>query len=315
VYHVKGNKWRRVGTQADAHAEYAQSLRRSSGELGELIDAALARITSRKVKPLAENTKRQYGECAEILKDMLRAKPHPRYVRPEDAADVKALLADTPGMANRVISFGRVVFSVFRDDKVVSWNPFLGLSFYPKGRRTRLIKQDEWDTIYDAANARLKGIMDGMFLTDQRVDDVIGIDERNILDDGPGIYFRQKKTKKEIIIAWNPQLREWVARCRALHGNVPSIAIKHRPRYLFRALGARRPAYKTILSDWLDAVRKTDVKDVQMRDSRAFAATEAQRQGLSAQKVLGHTDERTTRIYLRGREVEIVQGPQMLRTA
>lgn len=42
---------------------------------------------------------------------------------------------------------------------------------------------------------------------------------------------------------------------------------------------------------------------------RAHIDAEAKRQGKDQQKLLGHTDMATTRIYLRDREVEAVEGP------
>jgi hypothetical protein len=45
------------------------------------------------------------------------------------------------------------------------------------------------------------------------------------------------------------------------------------------------------------------------------ATREAKRQGLDPQKLLGHDEARTTKIYLRDRMVEVVEGPTMRRTA
>ena len=49
----------------------------------------------------------------------------------------------------------------------------------------------------------------------------------------------------------------------------------------------------------------------QKTDLRAMSATEAKRQGLDPQLLLGHTDARTTRIYLRSRDVPVVRGPKV----
>jgi integrase len=63
------------------------------------------------------------------------------------------------------------------------------------------------------------------------------------------------------------------------------------------------------------ALAAAGVEDGHLHDGRAFSATEAKRQGLDPQKLLGHTDAATTRIYLRGREIEVVTGPQLRRSA
>lgn len=46
-----------------------------------------------------------------------------------------------------------------------------------------------------------------------------------------------------------------------------------------------------------------------------MAASDAKAQGLDSQGLLGHTDARTTRIYLRDKLVPVVQGPRMKKTA
>lgn len=320
VYHVTAKGWRPVGTASDAHAEYSEKLRQGSeGQLNPLIDAALATMKSRKSEPLSENTKDAYTRAAKKLKHLLRKFTSPEQVKQRDAAMVKKLLAPTPGMANRVISFAREIFSGWLEDQLIEYNPFTGIKRFKMNRRTRLIEQAEWDKIYNhkETGQRLKCIMDGLFLTDQRIGDVLTIDERDILDDGPGIYFKQQKTGKELIVAWNPQIREWIARCRALHGKVVKVdfEIKGRPRYLFRSNRGGRVSYKTLYPQWVRAVEAAGIENCNLHDNRAFSATEAQRQGLDPQKLLGHDDARTTRVYLRGREIDIVQGPQMKRTA
>lgn len=312
VYHVVKNVWRRAGTAADAHAEYAERLRQGNqGQLDALIDAVFARMKARKVKPLSVNTTRAYTQAAGRLKSMLRKFSQPQQVKQKDAAQIKVLLAGTPGMANNVLSFGRQVFADFVEHQLLDSNPFIGVERCPVNRRTRLITQDEWDKIYKLADARLRLIMDGLYLTDQRIGDVLRIDERQMLDEG--VYFKQQKTRKELIVEWNPQLREWVAACRALHGKVVSFAGSDRPRPLFRNRHGRSPSYKVIYEQWVATVKRAGIEDCNLHDNRAFSATDAQRQGLDPQKLLGHQDAATTKIYLRGREIDIVQGPQMRR--
>jgi hypothetical protein len=46
-----------------------------------------------------------------------------------------------------------------------------------------------------------------------------------------------------------------------------------------------------------------------------MAATEADAQGISAQKLLGHTDARVTQRYLRDKIVPVVTGPSIRQKA
>jgi integrase len=71
--------------------------------------------------------------------------------------------------------------------------------------------------------------------------------------------------------------------------------------------------YQVIGDQWRKAIKATGIPHGTIHDGRAFSATEAKRQGLDPQQLLGHDTARTTKIYLRGREVEVVQGPRMRR--
>lgn len=314
-YHVVKGKWHPLGSSLpDALAEYGRRIQPTKeGELNAVFDAVFERLKNRKVDPWSANTVAQYTLALAKLKHLLRKFSRPDQVKQRDAAQVKVLLGPTPNWANRVISLARQIFNDLVEHQVIDSNPFLGVKRHKEAKRTRLISWEEWWRIHAAAPRRLQLVMDGLYLTDQRIDDVLGIDERDGL--GQGVYFKQGKTGKELIVAWNDDLRCWWDECRTIHGKVVRVAFEdpRRPRPLFRTRHGRRPAYRTVYDQWVKAVAKSGVEDCNLHDNRAFSATEAKRQGLDPQKLLGHTDHRTTTIYLRDREIEVVQGPSMKR--
>ena len=120
-------------------------------------------------------------------------------------------------------------------------------------------------------------------------------------------------------MAWNDELRAVVARARAMFKSVERIDFTDktdtRPRPLIRSRYGRAPGYRTIYDQWVEICKAAGVADANLHDARAYSATEADRQGLDAQKLLGHDDRRTTKIYLRGREVPVVQGPTYARAS
>jgi integrase len=250
--------------------------------------------------------------AAEKLKHLLRQFARPDQVKQKDAAAVKVLLGDTPVMANRVLTFGRLVWNDFLEHQLVDENPFVGVKRHRTTARTRNYTWDEWFRIRARAGPVLQLVMDGLYLTDQRIGDVLKIDERDLLE--AGIYVKQQKTGKELIVGWNDDLRAWVAACRALRGNVVAVTFDdaRRARPLLRARG-RAVSYQTMSKQWRAACRAAGVEDAHLHDGRAFSATEAKRQGLDPQKLLGHDEARTTKIYLRGGEIEVVQGPSIRR--
>lgn len=319
-YHVVKGVWHPLGRNLPtALEEYGRRISvQPEGALDALIDEAFARMKRRKVKPLKPNTVAQYTIAARKLKHLLRKFGAPEQVKPKDVAMVKRLLAQTPNMANRILSFGRSVWADLVEEQLIDSNPFIGIRRHEEATRDRLYTEAEWDAIYGKAGERLQCIMDGLYLTDRRIGDVLKIDERDILDDGPGIYFEQQKTGKEIIVAWNPQLREWVARCRAMRdGKVVRVNFedKTRPRPLFRNRLGRAPDYRTVADQWRATCKAAGVEDAHLHDVRAMSATHAKRQGLDPQKLLDHEDHATTKIYLRGREIPVVVGPQMKKAA
>jgi hypothetical protein len=236
-YHVVNGMWHPLGKSLpDALAEYGRRVQPvEEGQLNALIEAAFTRMKKRKTNPLAANTVKQYTIASKKLKHLLRKFSSPQQVKQKDAAQVKMLLAPTPNMANRVLAFGRQVFADLVEQQVIDSNPFLGVRRHTEAKRDRLYSWEESAAIYAKAGARLQVIMDLLFLTDQRIGDVLKIDLREC--EGAGVM------------------------------------------------------------------------DAHMHDGRAFSATEAKRQGLDPQKTLGHDDPRTTKIYLRGKEVEVVYGP------
>ena len=50
---------------------------------------------------------------------------------------VKVLLADKPVMANRVLTFGRLVWNDFLEHQLVDQNPFVGVKRNKTAARTR----------------------------------------------------------------------------------------------------------------------------------------------------------------------------------
>lgn len=307
---------------AQALGDYAAFIDAPRGGCAGLIDTAFAQMKKRTGDAkLAPNTIRQYGDAAKRLKKILKDFA-PEQVKPKHAAAIKREMQKTPNMANRVLSFGRQVFDYALEEQLVELNPFVGIKRHKEKKRTRLILWEEWWKIRAVAPRRLQLVMDGLFLTDQRIDDVLAIDESDGVE--AGVYFEQSKTGKELIIGWNVDLRAWWDECKALHGKVVRVAFedKTRPRPLFKTRYGRRPAYKTVYDQWVLACERAGVEDANLHDNRAFSATEMKRQQgggergeQAAQKLLGHDDRRSTKIYLRGREVEVVEGPLMVRTA
>ena len=90
----------------------------------------------------------------------------------------------------------------------------------------------------------------------------------------------------------------------AAHGRVASA-------WLIKGTGHRPMAYQPIWRDWRVACERAGVTGATIHDLRAASASEAKRQGIDAQALLGHTSARMTANYLRDHDLPIVHGPSI----
>ena len=303
-YLVRLSKWRRLGTDLAASLhEYARLLGQADGTMPELIELMLPRILrNRKTGAMhAESTQRQYRQAASVLAQML-APLSVQDVSPRDVKAVRRELQDTPAVANRTVTVLKLILQEAVEDELIASNPAGGIKQPKLAARTRRLTDAEFRSIYAHADPLLRAVMSLCYATGQRLMDVATIRSDAITDQG--VYVRAQKTRKQVVIAWTADLRAAVAEARALKPNLL------RPLYLF---GFETPTYPMLYKRWKRAVKAAKVSDARAHDIRAMAATDADAQGIDSQKLLGHTDAATTRIYLRDRVVPVVLGPVMKR--
>lgn len=296
-YLVKANKWMRLGSDYGlALAEYARIMQ--TGEtrgMPKLIDEVLAKVKPR----LADSTAEQYAYAAKLLKKAL-AQFEPHEVKARHMAKIQDDLSSTPNMANRVISFARLIFVDAVKRQLVDSNPCVGIPRLPEEKRKRLISDKEWMAIYEQAGARLKVIMRLQYLTGQRIGDVLAIKRSQITDEG--LFFRQQKTGAQLLVRWTPDLKAAIEEAKAITGDVPSLT-------LLRSRTGGPPDYRSVAEQFARAAEAAGVEDVRLNDGRAKAGTETKRQGKSARALLGHASETMTARYLRDKEIPEVEGP------
>lgn len=304
-YYIKGGKWTRLpkkgpSTLSAALEAYAELVETPRGGMNTLIDEALDDMRTR----LKKNTIDQYEIAAKKLKAML-AEFAPDQVRGKHVAGIKRGLKKTPNMANRVLSFGRQVFDYALEEEMegIESNPFVGVRRHKEKKRERLLTPDEQAAIYAKSGPRLQVIEDLLRITGQRITAVLQIKRTDLGSEG--IRFPHHKTEAKRIVKWNPELRAVVDRAKALRGNVQSFT------WLLPGRLDRPPDYRSVKLQWDKACKRAGVEDAHLHDNRAVAATEAERQGKDATKLLAHTSPQQTRRYLRGKEEVLVDGPSI----
>lgn len=299
-WYVKKGKWTRLGdTLASALRAYAERFEAPQGTMDKLIDSAMDVI-----KPgLKRNTVRQYEIAARKLKAAF-VEFSPEQVTPKHVAGFKTGMVATPNMCNRCLSLLRQVFDYALEHEMVDSNPAIGIRRHEEKKRTRLLSDKEYDAIYAKAGPRLQIIIDLLYLTGQRITAVLKIHRSDITE--AGVRFPQHKTDTKRIIKMTPELKAVIDRAKALGGGVTSLT-------LLRGRGGKAPDYRSVRLQWDNACQAAGVEDANLHDIRAKAATDAEKQGLNATALLGHTNVQQTRRYLRGKEEPVVEGPSFRR--
>jgi integrase len=203
-------------------------------------------------------------------------------------------------MTNRCLTVLRMVFNYAIRRKRVSMNPAIGVEKHDEKQRDRLIAKAEYDKIYAQCGPRLQVIMDLLYLTGQRVRDVLTIKRADLTPEG--INFKQQKTGKKLLVRWTPELQAVVDRAKTLRGNITALTLLH------NRLG-KSPDYTTVKLQWDVARTAAGIPDVQMRDLRAMSLTETDEQGKDAMALGGHASRSMTRRYLRRKKISKVDGP------
>lgn len=294
---VKRGVWTRLGKQLPK--EYERKAGRPRTTLSDLIDAALATV-----KPnVSKSTWGNYSTAAEKLKAAF-SEFNPQQITTADVWEFRDAYASTPNMTNRCLTVLTEVMNYAVRRRIVQTNPVFGVDKHDEKARDRLISSEEYAAIRASAGPRLQCIMDLLYLTGQRVNDVLKIRRDALTEEG--IFFRQQKTGKKVLVRWTPELAEAVDRAKALTKDIPTLT-------LFASRFRKAPDYRSIKRQWDDACRAANVADAQMRDLRAMSLTSTEDQGKNPTALAGHSSEAMTKRYLRGKKIAKVDGPSFKR--
>ncbi|ANN71513.1 integrase [Bordetella bronchialis] len=297
---VKKGKWQRLGSESDLHGalqEYARLVAAPTDGMVALIDKALPAVTEGR----APATVKQYQYCAQLLKEVF-ADFRPEQVRHGDIVQMMDGFKDRQAIANRMLTVLRLVFRWALDRELVQADPTVSVQRFKQTARERLISDREFAAIYQHAAPWLQCVMDLCYLTGQRIGDVLKIERGHLQEEG--VFIEQQKTGKKLIVGWTPELREAVERAKKTVGQVQAMT------YILAGRRGRLRAHTNVWRAFKLAAERAGVENVTLHDLRAMAGTEAERQGIDPTALLGHTDRRTTRIYLRDRSAKVVASPR-----
>lgn len=298
-YYVHRNKWTRLGkTEAEMLAAYALIVDQSDDSMGALIDLATPSV----LKGRADKTVVQYRDMLQRLKkafDEFMVED----VKSRHIAQFKQRAASTPNMCNRMISVLSLVFDYAVEQQLVDSNPCVGIKRHPEAKRDRYITDAELAAVRAVSGPRLQLMIDLLYLTGQRIGDVLALRRAAILPEG--LAFKQEKTGVRLALAWTPTLRQCIDSALALHGDMPRMTI-------FFGRVSRPVTYRVVHEQWSTACELAGVVDAHLHDIRAKSLTDAKRQGHDAQALGGHASAAMTERYIRLRDTPLVHGPSGL---
>lgn len=255
---VKRNKWTRLGATLPemykALGELAtdQPIR----TLADIMDRYARDTLPTKARSTQRDQRRQLALLREVFGHMKAADVTTQHV---------SRYLDQRGgtRANREVA---LLSHVYR--KAIRWgytslNPCTGVERNTEAPRDRYVTDDEFWQRWEEVSPPLRLCMELLYLTGQRLGDVLAIRDSRIGDDG--IAIAQGKTGTKLVLAWTPALRDVVERCRAVPTTEDDAALlRNRSGVAYTVSGISAMWRKTA---WTD-------EPFQLRDLRAKSASD-----------------------------------------
>lgn len=296
VTSTKPRKWISLGKDiGDAKKEWArlESDTGTTGNLAPLIDEYLS---SDKFMSLAKNTQTQYKSVANQLKirfeDFNVEDIRPKHIAAWQDAHHSKINANT----GKSILASVLKIAIRRG--LIDRNPASEISRINIKPRGRYITDEEYLAIKSHADPVLKAVMDLSYVTSSRISDVLAIRLSNITEDG--MLVRQIKTKKLQLFQHNAALDKAIE-------NAKAIDRPFRGLYLLCTMRGKPYSYNQLNLMWLDAREKAGVLDVHFHDIRGKSATDAKRDGMDYQALLGHATKAMSDRYIKIEDAQSIE--------
>lgn len=177
------------------------------------------------------------------------------------------------------------------------FNPTKGVRKNSLKVRDRYITDDEYMAIRSNSPDWMQAMMDLSYLTGMRISDILKLRLADIQTDG--LYVQQKKTGKKQVFEITPDLQSVIDFARSIEKPVQSLL-------LFSGRAGRPIGYYAVQYQWDKACELAHVKDAHFHDLRAKSGTDAKRNGIDYQALLGHTKRDMSDRYVKAREADRV---------
>lgn len=179
----------------------------------------------------------------------------------------------------------------------VDFNPTKVVRKNSLEQRDRYITDAEYMAIRSNAEPWLQAMMDLSYLTGMRISDILKLRLADIQPDG--LYVQQKKTGKKQVFEITPDLQSVIEFAKKVEKPIPSLL-------LFSGRAGRPIGYDAVQYQWNKACEAANVTGAHFHDLRAKSGTDAKRNGIDYQALLGHTKRDMSDRYVKARDVDRV---------
>jgi integrase len=295
-YVSRDNQWINLGKDlAIAKRKWAElSGLAPTGGMTSLMDRYMQEIAPKKSPRTYKDNLSEVENLRKVFGQM-----EVRDIKPMHVAKYLDLRgADAPVRANREKALLSHIFTMGMRWGMCDANPCRGVHRNTEAKRDRYITDEEFRAVREKATPMVQCIMDLAYMTAQRIGDLLALRRGDITEDG--IYFKQGKTGKKLVVSMTPELRQVLDAATSIH-RVKSM-------YVIATKTGSKYTYDGISSMFRRYVADAKVEDFHFHDIRAKALTDAKRAGIDAQRLAGHATEAMTAHYVKLREVEKVFG-------
>lgn len=314
-YYVhKDGRWERLGTdlaEAKIKAEHYNDAGGKYGTMAYWLDAFVLYCEkrvglSKAQRGLAKRTYEDYKENVEVLKDFF-GKMLPSQVEPFHVAQYLDIGAadGRPVRANREKSCLSAAFSwmLRQPDSGVKLNPCAGVKRNPESARDRYVEDAEFQAVYKIAEKPVRALMNLIYRTLQRPEDIITWTAKNIVSKVEGgkrkrvIRTKQGKTGAELDIEITPEIDSILNDVFGELGmfvGMPLIHTRKGKGYTYSGLCAMLQRYR----------KKAKVENFGFYDLKGKGATDMWLAGVPLEQIqvlCGHESVTTTEIYVKCR--------------
>lgn len=210
-------------------------------------------------------------------------------VRRSTVINFRNSLWEVPGAANLAVSLLSVLFKHAMDMDLVEYNPTQNVSKFKTQPRRRWT-QAMLDLFEREGRVHLFQAVIMGYYTGQRIGDLINLRHKDLKEDG--IAIKQQKTGTEVFIPYHPVFRSWIDKW---------WRFRKPEEYVLRS-SRNEPwggveSFGNALRLEMDRIGIEDVTFHGLRKSTGSVLAEAGCTTEEIDAILGHTDERTSKLY------------------